>query len=308
MNVSLKSLTPSNRRPIYTLDVHPDGRQLALGQQSDDEGNPYLGLWSLDDLQPASAVESGGYGLALMARFAPDGRTLAYVNSDLVVRFYDLARQEKRVPQLDNPNVKWLSYAQGTGRLALAGALTQVWDESRQGVIWTLPGQTAVPDRAHVPAVAGLSADGTRVAVAGAEADKILIFDVERGSREQELEGAPRQARWVSFDPSGRYLAAIEWLSHGTLLWDVRSGEQLLPRIFHSRRESFWSLCFHPDGEHLALGMLSGYVLVVRLADGEYVVDQRAHAGRVWDLAFTPDGKHMISGGDDAVAHVWELS
>ncbi len=308
MNISLKTLTPSNRRPIYTLDVHPDDRQLALGQQSDDEGNPYLGLWNLDDLQLVSAVESGAHGLALMARYAPDGRTLAYVNSDLVVRFYDLARQEKHVPQLDNPNVKWLSYARRADRLALSGALTQVWDGGRQGVIWTLPGQTAVTDRAHVPAVAGLSADGTRVAVAGAEDDKLLIFDVERGSREQELEGAPRQARWVSFDPSGRYVAAIEWLSHGTLLWDVRSGEQLLPQLFNSRRESLWSLCFHPDGEHLALGMLSGYVLVVRLADGEYVVDQRAHAGRVWDLAFTPDGKHLISGGDDAVAYVWELS
>jgi WD40 repeat protein len=308
MNVKLKSVTPTNRGPIYTLDIRPDGLQFALGQQGDEAGSPHLSLWDLEDRRMTAAIESKAGGLTLSARYAPDGKTLAYINSDLAVCFYDLEKLQTTCPDLGNPNVKWIAYARQTNRLAVAGSLTQVRDTDRPGVIWSLPGQVASTERNRVPAIAGLSPDGARVAVAGVVPGEIQIFDVDNQALEQQLKGAPNDARWISFDPEGRYVAAIEWFSHGTFLWDVRSGESLLPHIFNAQRESFWSLCWHPDGQHLALGMLSGYVLIVRLKDGEYVVDQRAHAGRVWDLAFTSDGKHLISGGDDAIAYVWELS
>jgi WD40 repeat protein len=308
MNVNLKSVVPTNRGPIYTLDIRPDDRQFALGQQGDQAGSPHLSLWDLEDLRMTSAIASERNGLTLSTRYAPDSKTLAFINSDLAVCLFDLERQQTTCPDLGNPNAKWIAYARQTNRLAVAGSLTQVWDTDRPRVVWALPGQVASTDRTRVSAIAGLSPDGARAAIAGVVQGEIQIFDVDKGSLQQQLEGAPNEARWISFDPQGRYLAAIEWLSHGTFLWDVRSGESLLPHIFNAQRESFWSLCWHPDGEHLALGMLSGYVLIVRLKDGEYVVDQRAHAGRVWDLAFSSDGKRLISGGDDAIAYVWELS
>jgi len=307
MNVQVRSLRPANPGPIYALDISPNGQQLVLGQQGDDVGSPILSLWNLENLQLLSVIDSSSFGIILSARYSSDGRTLAYINSNFEVCLCDLERRELYKLDLADPHVKWLAFAGKSDRLVTAGLFTHVWDVSRREVIWTLPRALIKQDTKKIPIIADLNPNGTQVAVAGLEPNRIVIYDVDHGGIIQSLEGAPAQARWVSFDPCARCLAAIDWFSHGTFLWDLNSGERFLPDFFNLKTEAYWCLRFHPDCELLALGTLSGFVVIVHLKNGQYVVEQLVHNGRVWDLAFTSDGKHLVSGGDDGIAYVLEL-
>ncbi|HZH31997.1 MAG TPA: WD40 repeat domain-containing protein [Pyrinomonadaceae bacterium] len=296
-----------NRTVIHTLDINPAGDQLVVGQDSP-KNHSYLTLWSAPDLKLISELEHEKHELLKMARFTSDGKKIAYVDSTLTPRIYDLEEKKSSPLNLKNPVVQWLAPASKGDQLVVAGALTQVWDASAEKVVWKLPGQVASKNRESIPAIAALHPNGKQIAVAGVEKGAIRIYDLKQDEPVKSLQDAPDQARWISFDPHGRYLAAIELNSHGTFVWNVRSGKQILPDVFGAEFESYWCLRFHPNGKYLALGMLSGYVVVVRLADGEFLLDEKQHKGRVWDLVFTPDGKHLISGGDDATLFLWELN
>ncbi len=307
MSDNPKTIKLPNRTVIHTLDISPNGAQLVIGQDST-KGHSNLSLWSLPGLQLLSELEHEKHELMLMARYFPDGKTLAYVDSTLQPCLLDFEQQKVSRLKLKNPRVQWLAPAPKSNRVVLAGALTQVWDASRSKVIWQLPGQVASRDPDSIPAVAALDPSETQIAVAAVEEGCIQIYDLDRPEPVQRLTGAPDQARWVGIDPGARYLAAVEWYSHGIFLWDLSNGEKLLPDVFGPEFESYWCLRFDPEGKYLALGMLSGYVVVIRLPDGEFIIDEQQHKGRVWDLAFTPDGKHLISGGDDATLCLWDLS
>jgi hypothetical protein len=83
----------------------------------------------------------------------------------------------------------------------------------------------------------------------------------------------------------------------------------VLPNLLNMRADYYWCVWFHPDGKHVAFGLWSGFVLVMRLKDGGYVVRQNTpvHQGRVWDLAFTRDGRRMVTGDDDGVILIWDI-
>jgi WD40 repeat protein len=81
----------------------------------------------------------------------------------------------------------------------------------------------------------------------------------------------------------------------------------MLTDTFGEKSDGYWSLSFHPDGEHLALGTTSDYVVVARLSDGKFIFDKSVHQGRIWDMTYTRDGGRLIFGGDEGVAYVWHL-
>lgn len=308
MQVKVQPLHPHTNQPIYALDVSPDGKVLALGQQSDPAGRAYLTLWDATAHAQLREVESGLVEMIHSARFAPDNTALAYVKNDMRVHLYDLQQQESDILPTEDGEVSQVSYAFNQNIFVASGSSIEVWDGTRRESLWTLPGQREAQERQASPTLGALDPDATRIAVIGAQAGEVVIYELSSSRVMQRLAGAPARARSLVFDPFGRYLAAIEADSNGAILWDTRSGKMHLPKLFNSQIRHYCSLAFHPDGEHIALGMLGDYVWIVRLKDGEIVFQQSVHRGQVWDLAFTRDGKRLFSAGDDGVAYVYELS
>ncbi|HEX8174255.1 MAG TPA: WD40 repeat domain-containing protein [Pyrinomonadaceae bacterium] len=308
MQVKVTPLHPRTNQPIYALDASPDGRVLALGQQSDPAGNAYLTLWDLATLDQLREVESGLVEMIHSARFAPDNTALAYVRNDMHVHLYDLGQQESDILPTEDGEVHKVSYAFNRNVFVASGSSIEVWDGERRDSLWTLIGQQAEEQRGELTLLGALDPDATRVAVIGTQAGEAVVYDLSSKSVVQSLPGAPARARSLAFDPSGHYLAAIEANSNGIIIWDTRSGEPHLPQLFNMQARDYCSLAFHPDGEHMALGMLGDYVLIVRLKDGAFVFDKPVHRGQVWDLAFTRDGHRLISGGHDGVAYLYDLS
>lgn len=309
MQLEFDRLEHENRELIYTLDASPDGRLLAVGQQSDKEGHAYLTLWDLESRSILRPVEAGRpQRLIFRCRFAPDGKTLAYVKSDSAVYFHDVESGETFKPEQPDDNIRWLSYSASANRLVTAGSLVQVWDAERREVLHASEAGAAPAQARDQTVVAALSPDGAQLAVAGDGTGKVSLRDALSGAEIATLVGAPALARWVSFDPHGRYLAVIEFYSHGVFLWDLHSGQRVLTETFGERADGYWALSFHPDGEQLALGTTSDYLTIARLSDGKLIFDQSVHQGRIWDMTYTRDGDRLIFGGDEGVAYVGRLN
>jgi WD40 repeat protein len=298
-----------NSLHVLTLDVSPDGQRLVVGQQGDDVTELALGVWRLDSRQLETPLVQARYVMPTTARFSPDSRLIAFSdqNQDLVV--HDLTTNRSDSESFRLPYTKWLSFAWNRNRLIAGGTRTQVWDADLGATIFTLPVDALSEGGAIEPPCCALSPDGERVAASGVEAGRIIIYDLAGGEIVSRIEGTMDSARSMAFDPSGRFLAAAAEFGGGGL-WDAETGEALLPELINMRADYYWCVRFHPDGDHVGFGLWTGFVEVIRIADGEFAVTQDApiHHGRVNDLAFTRDGRRMVTGADDGIVLVWELA
>ncbi len=308
MNSKFSKFTTPNPLVVVTLDVSPDGKLLVVGQQGDAKSKLALSLWALEKRLPVATLIHEDGVIPLAARFSPSGRLLAYSDTDQNMIVYDLLSRTADHKAFPLPFTKWMSFAWNRDRLIAGGTRTQVWDAEIGAVMWTLPVDPLPAQRDITPPCCALSADGERVAASGVEPGQILIYAVESGEIVNRVEHTMNHARSIAFDPSGRFLAAIT-TTGGVGLWDLQSGEAVLPDLLNMRADYYWCVRFHPDGEHVGFGLWSGFVEVIRLKDGDYSVkrDAPVHLGRVWDLSFTKDGKKMVTGGDDGVILIWDL-
>jgi WD40 repeat protein len=303
-----KFITP-NPLVVVTLDLSPDAKTLVVGQQGDGESKLALSLWSLGDRRLIKTLIHEEGVIPLAARFSPSGRLLAYSDQDQNMVLYDPLSGAVDRETFPLQFTKWMSFACDRDRLIAGGTRTQVWDAELRTVIWTLPVNPLPASRNINPPCCAISGDGELVAASGVEPERIVIYNVRSGRIIGRLEQTMNDARSIAFDPSGRFLSAVATFG-GVGLWDLRSGNALLPDLLNMHADYYWCVQFHPDGKHVGFGLWSGFVKLIRLDDGAYAIRRReipVHQGRVWDLAFSRDGRRMITGGDDGVILIWNI-
>ena len=65
------------------------------------------------------------------------------------------------------------------------------------------------------------------------------------------------------------------------------------------------SVCWSPDGSHLASASHDRSVLVWDVGLGEFVAVLEGHTDVVSSVCWSPDGSRLASGGDDETVRVW---
>jgi WD40 repeat protein len=148
-----------------------------------------------------------------------------------------------------------------------------------------------------------------RIATADATGE-IRVWDADTGRLERTLR-SPADARGLSLDPSGRYLAAAPRASGGLpprsfYVFDLEGPRGADPvALLNDEINALNGMSFHPDGLLLASGHYPHGILLWNLAAPRSIT-LRGLKGPFIAVAFAPDGR-LVATSLEGVVRLWPL-
>jgi len=280
----------------------PDGRYLALGWTN---GN--IEIKDASSHETLMVLDGDGF-FVYGCDFHPNGRMLATITDDGMIRLWDLELKTlvRGVKALENHGHRVFFNSDGS-MLASSGEEGRVrfWATDTGRSLGEINGYSNKP-HTGVERRMACSPRRDRLAIADFEGAS-GIYDFETKQRICVLEGVRKNhsPRCLRFSRDGEFVAAgIEDRTIG--LWNAENGR--LVKSFQGHREDVQDLAFHPNGRVLASSDRGGTVRLWSLEEGtrvEFAEDVtwpetfRAHDDRVLSLDFSVDGDHLITGSRD---------
>jgi WD40 repeat protein len=205
--------------------------------------------------------------------FAPDPRTVAWIDSGRHVHLHDLATNRE------------LRVLRPTG---------------------TATGATAVGG--YGGGAIAFSPDGKALAANFAEG-MVMLWDVATGKRLRiyvslQENGSPTQFGAVCFTRDGKSLVTGGVDGH-VRFWDRGSMEE--QRAIEVG-ESVTDLALSPDGTTLACSTTQGSVNLYRVDTGKAVASFKSENENVSAVAFSPDGKTVVTGSASGDLRLWDVA
>jgi RNA polymerase sigma factor (sigma-70 family) len=237
----------------------------------------WLGVLDTGTGKEVARVPTAGLRPVLL-QFAPDGRTLAALVGEGVVRFWDAGTgKELPGPEGHAGHIRSINLsADGRTVATAAGDLTAaLWDATTGRRRLVLP-------HPYEPYVVALAPDGKAVAT-GASDGRLRLWDAATGKKLVEVEAEGGCVYALAYSPDGRLLAYGAF--HGGALADAATG-RVIHRLESDDKAGVLHLAFSADGRRLATA--GGHL---RHDDGKGFVD-------VWDVDRTGEipgrlGKHL---------------
>ena len=255
-------------------------------------------LW---DLQDNSVTTLGRHNDAVNAiDFSPDGQMLASVGDDYKCYLWDVSSQ-RTVVTLEHINdsgksqIKDVSFSGDDRFFATAGRGVKLWD----AVSWQ---ELATFQSKQWFFSVAFSNDGQLLA-AGDESGNVRVWNVETRRVVVEMKIDPMGVYSVAFSPDDTILASAGHEGEIKLLsvmdWEMIGTIRNFGTVF--------DLDFTPDGQTLAS---TGYkrISLWSVENGENIVSFTEHTGWVRSIAFSLDGSTVVSGGDDGLVRVQDIS
>ncbi len=281
-------------KSIHGFAYSPNGQFLAVGFSPD-----LVKVWEMPACREVwSRVNESSPDSAGNLQFTPDGRFLAILSEDAMLRFFDfraaVADNKKEVKRLPlPPKSAAYAFAPHAAKLAIHGAGAndlQIWDWQEGRLEKTI----AQTDLWGVPAwhpsgrwIANATGDG-----------KIPIWDVRTGERLSTCVG-PGQPTHCQFSREGDFMISSGW-DKVTRFWEPMTGQERLSIPGGSRH-------FSRDDRRL------GYFKDREIGVWDFEPGRllRTYYGGDRELshksAFHPGGRFAASAHDDGV-HLWDLT
>ena|GEM_PF-1736546 len=205
----------------------------------------------------------------------PDNRVCVY---DMVNNKWLIKKNEKSRCAAFNPS----------GDMVASGDPLRLWDANT--------GETMRSFELS-PTQLSYSSDGQLLAVEDNQ-HAIVVLEVDSG---KELLRYERPFIYsFSISPDNQFLACA---SDELQLFDIKSGE-----IQTIIQDGALSVCFSPDGNHLATGMRNGDVRIYETSSWEVLdVINTTKRSRVWNLCYSPDGNRLVYSSDDNKIQILDL-
>jgi WD40 repeat protein len=270
---------------VGCIAISRDGRTLA--------SSAYFGEVRVLDLttrKELCSFPAHGNWVAL----APDGKTVAFLNSDRLVSVRDVATGKEL------HRLKW--NPEGPRHFAFSpdGTALATADEEGEVRLWNVASGKTVHSwvhRGHVTSVA-FAPDGKAVA-AGYLNNGVRVWNVATGKEMARVELPNNQVYAICFSPNGKWLAIG---SHQVRLWDTAMWKE---QARFGDYGNATALAFSPDGKTLACGNDCHSVQLWDVAARTELRPLAGHQGPVRALAFTPGGRALVTGGFDDTVRLW---
>lgn len=186
-----------------------------------------------------------------------------------------------------SPNGKLLAAADNQGNI-------QVWDISTRRLIHGIFQPDGVWSLVFDSQGRQLAAGGYKL---------VCVWDAISG---HELHNWPIRdtSRSLSFDPKGKWLAAVDSVLH---VWNLDRNQSLEAK---AKDSEIVSVAFSPDGRAVATGgygVSTGTVQLWKIGDVLADTTVGVLPNRVEALAFSPDGKKISAGSPTGTVKVWSI-
>src|SRR5262245_10756572 len=286
--------------PVSSVAVSPDGRWLASGG-----GDNLVKVWSLQTRTEVRTLRGHSDWVSSVA-FSTDNKQIISASVDRSVKLWDVQSQEIAVSMGHTRGLRVIAVSSDGKRFATGGDdhVIKVWDSASGAEKLTLAGHAE-----EVQAIA-FAPDARRL-ISSALDRTLRIWDLDTGREIKRLEMLPRVPA-LQFLPGGKkfvawYLSSSDENTVSTLQTFDMDGNILKSHADPKRNVT--CLSFSPDGEVAASGDSGGTVRRFMVENGERIRgDMPASAKSLMDLALTPDKKTLITGDEDGVVKIWDLT
>ncbi len=285
--------TSQSFNPIVSLEFNSNSKQGGLVLAAGGNGTNQTYLWSV----PAGQLLTTFPGV-LVGFIAMGEELITESPANAVVQVFDVSTT-KRVGLLTGVGLRLnparTEFVSWSGRIVDIASGQELRTLETQGFI-----QAFNPDGKML---------AVTMTTTEPASEQISLLDVETGkvlqsfTPQQKITSTSDNLVEVTFDKSGRYLAAIAFGNPAVRIWDISSGQE---EVVLAEKGSLTSIVFSPEGHFLVVGHKDGALSIWDWAqDQNYEFPGQGAA--IYSLAFSPDGHYLAAGNENGIVQIWEI-
>jgi eukaryotic-like serine/threonine-protein kinase len=281
--------------PVLDIAYSPDGRTMAAVA----DGAPGTVI-SLYNPQTGQWIENVKWHEENLRRvsYSADGRFLASVTRDGILRFWDLETYQVRGAFRGATNrITQFQFSPGERSLATATDRGSVcfWNAALLAGPEPINGRTRACDGHLV-----FNPQRNQIAVANRDRSVSLV-DAGAGRVDFQLIGNLDHVKDIAFSPDGRHVTTVD--TRQLRVWDATNGRPVWQAEGPGQSTIAWS----PLGHLIATGGSDHHIRFFDSETGKEVALLKGHTGEVLMVRFFPDGKRLASAGFDCTVRIWDV-
>ncbi|MFG2465941.1 helix-turn-helix domain-containing protein [Streptomyces canus] len=267
--------------PVDSIALSPDGRTVA-----DQTRDGKVRIWDLPGGRLRHTFTDPD-GSGEVARFSPDGHTLAVATGGVIRRWDPVTGKQLATLTVPGGSIRGIAFSPDSRTVAAASATTvRVWDmatgRKRRGF-------TGHPD----PEAVAFGSDGRTVAAAGLSG-LVRVWDMATGRTRTVGGGGRIDGRVVAFSPDGGTYAVIR-TGGSVQLREAATG--IVRHTFKDAAVGMDGLAFAPDGRTIAIPSPGDTVRLWDTVSGtaRAIVTAGHHGRGTMKVALGTDGRTLVT-------------